>query len=106
MTEIELSKFKRKVKAECAKIGMEPNKESSRDLSFEKYLWSFATVCLSIDTWNEKLTVERYYDSEIVNERRQVTEVYDFKKLDMAIKKCHFLIKTIVNDEPILGGIE
>lgn len=80
--------------------------EPIRQHSAEVYLSGFATVCVSVGE-NERVAVERYYDSELVNDRLGAHREYaDLPPIAEVVTLAHQWLKSIRGDESIFGGIE
>lgn len=79
--------------------------EPIRKHSAEVYLCGFATVAVSVGD-NERVTIERYYDSEMVNDR--LGRHHEFALVDPAeiAALAWRWLASIRGDESLYGGIE
>ena len=80
----------------------------------EYYLNGFATVFCSIDLDNDRVLIQRYYDSERLDTMKgnhvelsiPLPEIYSADFVQGVVAKCLKLQKSIRGDESIFGGMD
>ena len=108
-----ITKVKKEVYAALAKEGFQPHGDQPRDY-VEYYLNGFMTVQVSVGYDSKAARVERYYDSEMVNNMAghnvvksfPVPVPYNAAFVQKFIKYAIALKRSGVGDESIFGGID
>jgi len=108
-----ITKVKKEVYAALAKEGFQPHGDQPRDY-VEYYLNGFMTVQVSVGYDSRAARVERYYDSEMVNNMPGHNVVksfpvpipYNAAFVQKFIKYAIALKRSGVGDEAIFGGID
>lgn len=99
------AKFKKSLFDALLLQGFRPD---SSGHSCEVYFCGFATVQCSVDEYDKKIIIERYYDSELIDMDRYINREIQwtdsaFPEITSIVILCQYLLESIRQDEPILN---